>query len=38
MVNNKEVMLALGNKGIIVNVGRGSLIDEVELVTLYGCY
>ncbi|XP_061339649.1 glyoxylate/hydroxypyruvate reductase HPR3-like [Gastrolobium bilobum] len=29
---NKEVMLALGNKGVIVNVGRGSLIDEKELV------
>jgi len=29
---NKEVMLALGNKGVIVNVGRGSLIDEEELV------
>lgn len=29
---NKEVMLALGNKGVIVNVGRGSLIDEQELV------
>ncbi|RHN46825.1 putative oxidoreductase [Medicago truncatula] len=28
---NKEVMLALGNKGVIVNVGRWSLIDE-ELV------
>ena len=29
---NKEVMLALGNKGVVVNVGRGSLIDEEELV------
>lgn len=25
-------MLALGNKGVIVNVGRGSLIEEQELV------
>ncbi|KAI7742043.1 hypothetical protein M8C21_030049, partial [Ambrosia artemisiifolia] len=31
MINNK-VMMALGKKGIIVNVGRGALIDEVELV------
>ncbi|XLT07972.1 hypothetical protein HN51_053765 [Arachis hypogaea] len=29
---NKEVMLALGKDGIIVNVGRGALIDEKELV------
>ncbi|XP_016164135.1 uncharacterized protein LOC107606606 [Arachis ipaensis] len=29
---NKEVMLALGKGGIIVNVGRGALIDEKELV------
>lgn len=29
---NKEVMLALGKDGIIVNVGRGALVDEKELV------
>ncbi|XP_045802136.1 glyoxylate/hydroxypyruvate reductase HPR3 [Trifolium pratense] len=29
---NKEVMLALGKRGIIVNVGRGALIDEKELL------
>ncbi|MCL7038127.1 hypothetical protein MKW94_008324 [Papaver nudicaule] len=29
---NKEVMVALGKKGIIINVGRGALIDEKELV------
>ncbi|KAK7390071.1 hypothetical protein VNO78_25370 [Psophocarpus tetragonolobus] len=29
---NREVMLALGKEGIIVNVGRGALIDEKELV------
>ncbi|XP_015938669.1 glyoxylate/hydroxypyruvate reductase HPR3 [Arachis duranensis] len=29
---NKEVMLALGKDGIIINVGRGALIDEKELV------
>ncbi|CAK8560953.1 unnamed protein product [Lathyrus sativus] len=29
---NKDVMLALGKEGIIVNVGRGALIDENELV------
>ncbi|XP_058745608.1 glyoxylate/hydroxypyruvate reductase HPR3-like [Vicia villosa] len=29
---NKQVMLALGKGGIIVNVGRGSLIDEKELL------
>ncbi|MED6112525.1 hypothetical protein PIB30_062484 [Stylosanthes scabra] len=29
---NKEVMLALGKDGIIVNVGRGALIDEKELI------
>ncbi|CAI8607357.1 unnamed protein product [Vicia faba] len=31
-VVNKEVMLALGKGGIIVNVGRGGLIDEKELL------
>ncbi|MFS7932611.1 putative oxidoreductase [Helianthus anomalus] len=31
MINNK-VMMALGQKGIIVNVARGAIIDEVELV------
>ncbi|XP_020219234.1 glyoxylate/hydroxypyruvate reductase HPR3 [Cajanus cajan] len=29
---NREVMLALGKDGVIVNVGRGPLIDEKELV------
>jgi hydroxypyruvate reductase 2 len=29
---NREVMLALGKGGIIVNVGRGALIDEKELL------
>ncbi|KAL1828416.1 hypothetical protein ACET3Z_006828 [Daucus carota] len=29
---NKEVMEALGKTGVIVNVGRGPLIDEKELV------
>jgi hydroxypyruvate reductase 2 len=29
---NKDVMLALGKRGIIVNVGRGALIDENELL------
>ncbi|MFS8014336.1 putative oxidoreductase [Helianthus anomalus] len=31
MINNK-VMMALGKKGIIVNVARGAVIDEAELV------
>ncbi|KAL2337414.1 hypothetical protein Fmac_011860 [Flemingia macrophylla] len=29
---NREVLLALGKDGIIINVGRGALIDEKELV------
>ncbi|KAH1085927.1 hypothetical protein GYH30_017755 [Glycine max] len=29
---NREVMLALGKEGAVVNVGRGALIDEKELV------
>ncbi|CAF2053952.1 unnamed protein product [Brassica napus] len=29
---NREVMEALGKKGIIINVGRGGLIDEMEMV------
>ncbi|KAI3468827.1 hypothetical protein Pfo_025490 [Paulownia fortunei] len=29
---NKDIMTALGMAGIIVNVGRGALIDEKELV------
>lgn len=29
---NKDVMKALGKNGIIINVGRGALIDENELV------
>ncbi|KAK3224737.1 hypothetical protein Dsin_004599 [Dipteronia sinensis] len=29
---NKEVMAALGKEGVIINVGRGALIDEKEMV------
>lgn len=29
---NREVMLALGKEGIIINIGRGPIIDEKELV------
>ncbi|MCL7049985.1 hypothetical protein MKW94_004878 [Papaver nudicaule] len=29
---NKDVMSALGKKGIIINVGRGALVDEMEMV------
>ncbi|KAG6529640.1 hypothetical protein ZIOFF_011853 [Zingiber officinale] len=29
---DKDVMLALGKDGIIINVGRGPLVDEAELV------
>ncbi|KAF8413079.1 hypothetical protein HHK36_001055 [Tetracentron sinense] len=29
---NKDVMSALGKEGVIINVGRGALIDEKELV------
>ncbi|KAL3536905.1 hypothetical protein ACH5RR_000271 [Cinchona calisaya] len=29
---NKEVLLALGKEGVIVNIARGSIIDEKELV------
>lgn len=29
---SKEVMRAVGSRGIIVNVGRGELVDEEELV------
>ncbi|KHG10610.1 Glyoxylate reductase [Gossypium arboreum] len=29
---NKDVMVALGKDGVIINVGRGSLINEKELV------
>lgn len=29
---NKDVMRALGKDGVIINVGRGQLIDEKELV------
>lgn len=31
-VINKHVMTALGKEGVIINVGRGALIDEKELV------
>ncbi|KAJ3706164.1 hypothetical protein LUZ61_009869 [Rhynchospora tenuis] len=29
---NRDVMVALGKDGVIINVGRGALIDEPELV------
>ncbi|BFG21809.1 hypothetical protein CerSpe_080830 [Prunus speciosa] len=29
---NKEVLCALGIEGVIVNVGRGAIVDEKELV------
>lgn len=29
---NKDVLKALGKKGVIVNIGRGAIIDEKELV------
>ena len=29
---NKDVMLALGKEGVIINVGRGPIIDEKDLV------
>lgn len=29
---NRQVLLALGKRGLIVNVGRGAIIDEKELV------
>lgn len=31
---NRDVMKALGKEGVIVNVGRGALIDEKEMVEL----
>ncbi|KAI3713372.1 hypothetical protein L1987_71949 [Smallanthus sonchifolius] len=31
---NRDVLTALGKKGIIVNIGRGALVDEKELVKL----
>ncbi|KAF8036175.1 hypothetical protein BT93_C2010 [Corymbia citriodora subsp. variegata] len=30
----REVLLALGKEGVIVNIGRGSIIDEKEMVQL----
>ncbi|XP_039167910.1 glyoxylate/hydroxypyruvate reductase HPR3-like [Eucalyptus grandis] len=30
----REVLLALGKEGVIVNVGRGSIVDEKEMVQL----
>ncbi|XP_023772100.1 glyoxylate/hydroxypyruvate reductase HPR3 [Lactuca sativa] len=33
-VINHDVMKALGKRGILVNVGRGALVDEKELVKL----
>lgn len=29
---NREVMLALGKDGVMVNVGRGAIIDEKEMI------
>ncbi|KAJ8650992.1 hypothetical protein MRB53_004015 [Persea americana] len=29
---NRDVLLALGKEGVVINVGRGALIDEKELV------
>uniref|UniRef100_A0A2N9G2H7 glyoxylate reductase (NADP(+)) n=1 Tax=Fagus sylvatica TaxID=28930 RepID=A0A2N9G2H7_FAGSY len=29
---NKEVLLALGKEGVVINVGRGAIIDEKEMV------
>ncbi|KAK0583393.1 hypothetical protein LWI29_036444 [Acer saccharum] len=29
---NKQVLLALGKKGVVVNVGRGAIINEKEMV------
>lgn len=29
---NREVMDALGPKGVVINIGRGPLVDELELV------
>ncbi|KAJ4955257.1 hypothetical protein NE237_012040 [Protea cynaroides] len=29
---NRDVLLELGEKGVIINVGRGALIDEKELI------
>jgi glyoxylate/hydroxypyruvate reductase len=29
---NREVLLALGKEGVIVNIGRGAIIDEKEMV------
>ncbi|KAI6706724.1 hypothetical protein NL676_009686 [Syzygium grande] len=31
---DREVLLALGKEGVIVNIGRGSIIDEKEMVQL----
>ncbi|GKU95389.1 hypothetical protein SLEP1_g8751 [Rubroshorea leprosula] len=31
---NKDVMTTLGKEGVIINVGRGALIDEKEMVQL----
>ncbi|CAH9086295.1 unnamed protein product [Cuscuta europaea] len=30
---DKKIMLALGKNGVIINVGRGGLIDEKEMVS-----
>ncbi|XVF33445.1 hypothetical protein REPUB_Repub17cG0169200 [Reevesia pubescens] len=29
---NREVMLALGKQGIIINIARGAIINEMEMV------
>lgn len=31
---NREVLTALGKRGILVNIGRGAIVDEKELVKL----
>ncbi|KAJ9550007.1 hypothetical protein OSB04_022550 [Centaurea solstitialis] len=33
-VVNREVLTAMGKKGILVNIGRGAIVDEKELVKL----
>lgn len=30
---NREVIDALGEKGVVINIGRGHLVDEAELVS-----
>ncbi|XP_024994435.1 glyoxylate/hydroxypyruvate reductase HPR3 [Cynara cardunculus var. scolymus] len=33
---NREVLMALGKRGILVNIGRGAIVDEKELVKVLG--